>query len=71
MTIEANSPAIYELVDEDAEVEQLATGFTFTEGPIWNKAGQHLDFSDMPANIRRRWCRRAAQPEQQMQWHDL
>jgi gluconolactonase len=55
MTIEANSPAIYELVDEDAEVEQLATGFTFTEGPIWNKAGQHLDFSDMPANIRRRW----------------
>ena len=55
MTIEANSPAIFDLVAEDAEVEQLATGFTFTEGPIWNKEGQHLDFSDMPANIRRRW----------------
>ena len=39
------------LFEDTADI--LATGFTFTEGPIWNKDGQHLDFSDMPANIRR------------------
>ena len=55
MTIEAISQALNELVSGDAEVEKLATGFTFTEGPIWNKAGQYLDFSDMPADTRRRW----------------
>ena len=39
MSIEANSPAIFELVAEDAEVEQLATGFTFTEGQITELPG--------------------------------
>jgi gluconolactonase len=43
------------VIDESAEVEQLATGFTFTEGPIWNPAGQYLLFSDMPGDTRRRW----------------
>src|SRR6267143_1124032 len=41
-------------VDENADVEQIATGFTFTEGPIWMKDGS-LHFSDMPADKRRRW----------------
>jgi gluconolactonase len=41
-------------VDEDVEVEQIATGFTFTEGPIWMSDGS-LHFSDMPADKRRRW----------------
>jgi len=34
---------------------RLATGFTFTEGPIWHPVGQYLLFSDMPADVRRRW----------------
>ena len=34
--IDAKSDAIYELVEEGSAVEQLATGFTFTEGPIWH-----------------------------------
>jgi gluconolactonase len=42
-------------VDEGVEVEQLGTGFTFTEGPIWNPDGQFLLFSDMPGDTRRRW----------------
>jgi gluconolactonase len=42
------------LVDENAEVEQIATGFTFTEGPIWMADGS-LHFSDMPGDKRRRW----------------
>ncbi len=54
MGIDARSEAIYELVARGSEVERLATGFTFTEGPIWNPDG-YLLFSDMPGNVRRRW----------------
>jgi len=45
---------VRELVDENAEVVQVATGFTFTEGPIWMADGS-LHFSDMPGDKRRRW----------------
>ena len=34
---------------------QLGTGFTFTEGPIWHPVEHYLLFSDMPADVRRRW----------------
>jgi gluconolactonase len=54
MTV-VKSDALRELVDVDAEVEQLGTGFTFTEGPVWNAAGEFLLFSDMPGDVRRRW----------------
>jgi gluconolactonase len=52
--IDARSDAIYELVERDSAVERLATGFTFTEGPIWNPDEDVLYFSDMPADIRRK-----------------
>ncbi len=55
MGVRTNSEALRELVDADAEVERLATGFTFTEGPIWNGQGGYLLFSDMPGDVRRRW----------------
>jgi gluconolactonase len=55
MGVQTKSEALRELVAEDAEVERLATGFTFTEGPIWNAEGRYLLFSDMPADVRRRW----------------
>jgi len=54
MTLQVMEPALLELVDEDAELEQLGTGFTFTEGPLWNPDG-FLLFSDMPGDVRRRW----------------
>lgn len=39
-----------------AKVERLATGFQFTEGPVWNPAdGGYLIFSDIPANRLYRW----------------
>lgn len=57
MTLQVNAPALLELIDEDAELERLGTGFTFTEGPIWNPAG-YLLFSDMPGDVRRRWDER-------------
>jgi gluconolactonase len=55
MAVDVKSEKIHELVDSKAQVEKLATGFTFTEGPIWNQEGRFLLFSDMPADIRRRW----------------
>ena len=54
MGVQVKADAFLELVDESAEVEQLGTGFTFTEGPIWNPEG-FLLFSDMPGDVRRRW----------------
>ncbi len=55
MGVVASSDRIYELVDRDVQVERVATGFTFTEGPVWNALGRYLLFSDMPADVRRRW----------------
>lgn len=55
MAVVANSSALYELIDEGAEVECLVTGFDFTEGPIWNAEGNYLLFSDMVGDVRRRW----------------
>ena len=54
MAIAMHSEKLRELVDENAEVEQLATGFTFTEGPIWHPDG-YLLFSDMPGDVRRKY----------------
>ena len=53
--IEAKSDAIYELVEEGSKVERVATGFTFTEGPIWHPKEQYLLFSDMPGDVRRKY----------------
>jgi gluconolactonase len=53
--IEAKSDAIYELVEQGSKVERVATGFTFTEGPIWHPKEHHLLFSDMPGDVRRKY----------------
>lgn len=55
MALDVRDEKLLELVDSDAEVEQLATGFQFTEGPLWNSIGRYLLFSDIPANKIRRW----------------
>jgi len=53
--VEARSDAVWDLLDEDATLEEVATGFTFTEGPIWHPTDGYLLFSDMPADIRRKY----------------
>ena len=55
MTHTTLRPEFEDLIDADAPVEQLGAGFTFTEGPIWHPVDQYLLFSDMPADVRRRW----------------
>jgi gluconolactonase len=52
--IDAKSDAIYDLV-EGSEVVRVATGFTFTEGPIWHPVDHYLLFSDMPGDVRRKF----------------
>lgn len=42
-------------VPQEASVEQVVTGFQFTEGPIWTADGALL-FSDIPANTIYRWA---------------
>jgi gluconolactonase len=58
LAVTVKSDALAELIDPGAEVERVATGFTFTEGPVWNKEGAFLLFSDMPGDVRRRWSER-------------
>jgi gluconolactonase len=55
VAVDVRSESLLELIDADVEVEQLGTGFTFTEGPIWNPEERFLLFSDMPGDVRRRW----------------
>jgi gluconolactonase len=57
MPHEALDPRFNELIDAYAPVGQLASGFEFTEGPIWHPVEQYLLFSDMPGDVRRRWDR--------------
>jgi gluconolactonase len=41
---------------DDGEVKKLATGFQFTEGPVWDSSSDCLLFSDIPANRIYRWA---------------
>jgi len=42
-------------VPEESKLERLATGFRFTEGPLWNSHKGFLLFSDIPANRIYKW----------------
>ena len=50
MTLVSYSSALFDLIPRGAEVELLATGFIFTEGPVWNADGNFLLFVDIPGN---------------------
>jgi gluconolactonase len=43
------------LVPADATLEKVADGFTWVEGPVWNKKGGYLLFSDIPQNSIFKW----------------
>jgi sugar lactone lactonase YvrE len=45
----------WENIVGDAQVEKVAGGFQFTEGPVWISEG-YLLFSDIPANIIYKWA---------------
>ncbi|MBS1824640.1 MAG: SMP-30/gluconolactonase/LRE family protein [Acidobacteria bacterium] len=47
--------ALDTLIARDAQVEQIAAGFGSAAGPVWNRAGRFLLFSDTPNNAVFRW----------------
>ena len=48
-------PRLDQLLDQNAKIEILASGFTWAEGPVWNAAGKYLLFSDVPRNTVFQW----------------
>ncbi|MBW4632627.1 MAG: SMP-30/gluconolactonase/LRE family protein [Iphinoe sp. HA4291-MV1] len=47
--------ALDTIVPKNAKIEKLASGFQFTEGPVWVSDGGYLLFSDPNANTIYRW----------------
>ncbi|MFN3651613.1 MAG: SMP-30/gluconolactonase/LRE family protein [Armatimonadota bacterium] len=48
-------PAFDRLIAPDAPIEVLASGFKWSEGPVWVRDGGYLLFSDIPRNSVMRW----------------
>ncbi len=50
-------PALDKLISPGAQIEKLADGFGFLEGPVWVHSGGpgYLLFSDIPANVIDKW----------------
>jgi gluconolactonase len=49
-----SSPEFDNIVPASAQIEKLAGGFGFIEGPVWVHSG-YLLFSDIPHNVIRKW----------------
>jgi gluconolactonase len=47
-SVEPIHPDFVRLIGRNPQVELMATGFAFTEGPVWRR--NHLLFSDIPSN---------------------
>ena len=63
MRIEKFDAALDNLISASAELEMLANGFQFTEGPIWDKPKKCLYFSDIPANTMYRFSHKTGVEE--------
>jgi len=44
-----------DIVPKGSKLEKIATGFMFTEGPIWDAEKKCLYFSDIPGDKMRKW----------------
>lgn len=58
MSVDIRDPRFREIVGDDVQIEELGSGFDFTEGPVWHPREKHLIFSDMPGDHMRRWTER-------------
>lgn len=47
---QVDEPAFRALIQKNAGLHRIASGFEWTEGPVWFADHQHLFFSDIPAN---------------------
>jgi gluconolactonase len=48
-------PGLDAVVDVGTPIEVLATGYRWSEGPVWVKDGNYLLFSDVPSNVVHCW----------------
>ncbi len=54
-TIERLDSRLDQIVPKDARVERIAEGFDWAEGPVWDRRGGFLLFSDVPRNTVFKW----------------
>lgn len=54
-SVERLDPRFDDLIPPGAQIEKLAEGFDWSEGPVWVKGGNYLLFSDVPRNVVFRW----------------
>jgi gluconolactonase len=47
MTVTVLDRRLLDIVDVNVEAEPIATGYVFTEGPVWHSRERHLTFSDI------------------------
>ena len=57
-SVEVRDPKFRAVVGDTVTFEKIATGFLFTEGPLWHAAEKYLLFSDMPGDHLRKWSAR-------------
>jgi len=62
-TIERNDPRLDKLIPPGAKVEKLASGYDWSEGPLWDRKGNFLLFSDVPMNTVFKWKPGMSAPE--------
>ncbi len=53
--LEVRAPRLTEIIAPDAQMEPLATGFHFLEGPVWLPDMRALVFSDIPGDTMHLW----------------
>lgn len=54
-TIQYDDPHFEKLISKGTKLEVLASGFDWSEGPVWVKEGGFLLFSDVPQNTIFKW----------------
>ena len=71
MSLEAKSEKFWKLIEKNADIKQVGTGFTFTEGPVFSRRG-FLLFSDIPnkkiTEVGARSAYYAPRKQQQGEW---
>jgi gluconolactonase len=57
--IERWDPTLDAIIPKDAQIEKLAEGFGWAEGPVWISSGSYVLFTDVPGNKLWKWSEKA------------
>lgn len=64
-SVEVRDARFVDIVGTQVEYEAIATGFLFTEGPLWDAQRRRLLFSDIPGNVITEWSAEGTKPFRQ------